>query len=246
VVERPLGDLSKCSNVRGQTAGRGRDASYLAPPAQNRTCGFPAYGSHLGSKRLTFAACGPALVTREPGAESSACFASPHSPWSTPFAPPTPLRLSPPRTAPQRGATLFAGFTATMAGSDFSCPCIIGYGSSPSRCGPSLSHNSDGRTRDIPGSDTIPLHVMWPSTPAGRQHLAWRCRTCCLRANKDPRPLQCLIFRGSIPHPMQSLCTLRTHCRQWPRNTRYQADATPYLGRTCTGRIAPALPGALR
>ena len=34
-------------------------------------------------------------------------------------------------------------------------------------------------------------------------------------------------FRGSIPHPMQSLCTLRKHCRQWPRNTRYQVDATP-------------------
>src|SRR3984893_415105 len=152
--------------------GRGRDARYPAPTPHNRTCGLPACGSHLGSKRLTFAACGPALVTREPGAESSACFPSPHSPWSTPFAPPTPLRLSPPRTAPQRGATLFAGFTATMAGSDFSCPCIIGYGSSPSRCGPSLSHNSDGRTRNIPGSDTILLHVMWPSTPAGRQHLA--------------------------------------------------------------------------
>jgi hypothetical protein len=41
--------------------------------------------------------------------------------------------------------------------------------------------------------------------------------------------------------PMQSLCTLRNHCRQWPRNTRYQADATPYLGRTCTGWIAPTL-----
>jgi hypothetical protein len=26
----------------------------------------------------------------------------------------------------------------------------------------------------------------------------------------------------------------------------HQADATPYLGRTCTGRIAPALPGAHR
>ena len=39
---------------------------------------------------------------------------------------------------------------------------------------------------------------------------------------------------------MQSLCTLRDHCRQWPRNTRYQADATPYLGRTFTGWIAPA------
>src|SRR5262247_1158703 len=39
---------------------------------------------------------------------------------------------------------------------------------------------------------------------------------------------------------MQLLCTLRNHCRQWPRNTRYQADATPYLGRTYTGWIAPA------
>jgi hypothetical protein len=39
---------------------------------------------------------------------------------------------------------------------------------------------------------------------------------------------------------MQSLCTLRNRCRQRPRNTRYQADATPYLGRTCTGWIAPA------
>ena len=29
-------------------AGRGRDASCLAPPAQTRTCSFPAYGSHLG------------------------------------------------------------------------------------------------------------------------------------------------------------------------------------------------------
>ena len=25
---------------------RGRDASYLAPPAQNRTCGFPAYDGY--------------------------------------------------------------------------------------------------------------------------------------------------------------------------------------------------------
>ena len=39
---------------------------------------------------------------------------------------------------------------------------------------------------------------------------------------------------------MQSLCTLRSHCRQWLRNTRYQADATPYLDRTFTGWIAPA------
>jgi hypothetical protein len=38
-------------------------------------------------------------------------------------------------SAPDRSGT-FVGFTATMAGSDFSSPFIIGYGSSPSRCGP--------------------------------------------------------------------------------------------------------------
>ena len=27
---------------------RGRDVRYRAPPAQIRTCGIPAYGSHLG------------------------------------------------------------------------------------------------------------------------------------------------------------------------------------------------------
>src|ERR1700751_1085452 len=39
---------------------------------------------------------------------------------------------------------------------------------------------------------------------------------------------------------MQSLCTLRHRCRQRSRNTRYQADATPYLDRSSTGWIAPA------
>ena len=29
-----------------------------------------------------------------------------------------------------------------------------------------------GQTQDLPASDAIPLRVMWPSTPAGRQHLA--------------------------------------------------------------------------
>jgi hypothetical protein len=143
---------------------------------------------------------------------------------------------------------VFTNPIAIVSAAIVSAIASIGAASAPppSRCGPSLSRDTDGQTRDLPGSDAIPLHVMWPLTPAGRQHLAWRCRTCCLRANENPRPLRCIIFRGSIPHPMQSLCTLRNHCRQWPRNTRYQADATPYLGRTSTGWIAPALPGACR
>src|SRR3984893_13699680 len=71
-------------------------------------------------------------------------------------------------------AILCAGFAATMTESDFSCPCIIGYGSSPSRCGPPYTAPLDngGQTRDIPGSGVILLRVMWPLTPAGRQHLA--------------------------------------------------------------------------
>src|SRR6516162_2170127 len=39
---------------------------------------------------------------------------------------------------------------------------------------------------------------------------------------------------------MQSLCTLRDHCRQRSRNTRYRAGAAPYSRRSSTGWIAPA------
>src|SRR5262249_5762842 len=132
---------------------RGRDASYLAPPAQIRTCGFPAYGSHLGYRRQIGAVDEPAacvtLIRRRVRRLLS---------WR---AFPSVPALRSTNSAADRSA-LFVGFTATMARSDFSCPCIIGYGSSPSRCGPSRSRDADGRTRDLPGSDAIPLHVMWP------------------------------------------------------------------------------------
>src|SRR5687767_11944689 len=44
-VERHVPLTAKQPFVR---LNRGRDAHYWAPPAQNRTCGIPAYGSHLG------------------------------------------------------------------------------------------------------------------------------------------------------------------------------------------------------
>ena len=47
--------LMQCSKERQSKSVRGRDASYLAPPAQIRTGGFPAYGSHLGC--VTAIAC---------------------------------------------------------------------------------------------------------------------------------------------------------------------------------------------
>jgi hypothetical protein len=48
-------------------------------------------------------------------------------------------------------SALFIGFPATMTESDFSGPCIIGYGSSPSRCGRQRQCRS-GQTRDLPVS----------------------------------------------------------------------------------------------
>src|ERR1700737_280584 len=39
----------RASIRRSPDWGCGRDASYLAPPAQIRTCSFPAYGSYLES-----------------------------------------------------------------------------------------------------------------------------------------------------------------------------------------------------
>ena len=208
----------------------------LASLHQTRTCSFPAYGSHLGYPRRCCAVCRPAPGTRVPGTVPGACGAGLPFPSASALGSTGSAAVcSVADCSATVCSTLFVGFTATMAELDFSCPCIIGYDSSSSRCGPSLALDADGQSRDLPASDAIRLHVMWPLTPAGRQHLAFveeRCRTCCLRASKNSRPLRCLTFRGSIPHPVQSLCTLRDHCRQWPRNTRYQADATPYLGRT--------------
>src|SRR6201993_5061191 len=48
-------------------------------------------------------------------------------------------------------SALFASFTATIPGSDFPPPYIIGYGSSPSRCVPGQSI-AFGQGRDLPAS----------------------------------------------------------------------------------------------
>ena len=81
---------------------------------------------------------------------------------------------------------------------------------------------------------------MCSSTTAERQSLAWRDRTCCLRRCLPARPLRFYGFRGSIAHPSQSLCTLRTRRRRRLRNTRYRAPATAYPNRSLTGRNTPA------
>src|SRR5216683_7520180 len=49
-----------------------------------------------------------------------------------------------------------------------------------------------------------------------------------------------ILLLSRLNRPPRTRCTLR-HGRHLPRrNTRYQAGATPYLGRTFTGWISPA------
>src|SRR5262249_4282423 len=103
--------------------------------AQIRTCGFPAYGSCLGWVTAQVAVYAPAPLTRDPGSESSTCFAGAYSPWPPPFAPPTPLR-PPPQTPPQRALfALFAGFIATMTRSVCSRFCIKSFACPLFGCG---------------------------------------------------------------------------------------------------------------
>src|ERR1700722_1212146 len=84
---------------------------------------------------------------------------------------------------------------------------------------------------DLPGSGTIPLHVMWPQTPAERWHLAIAAPHMLPSAHTTASASTTSSFRGSIPHPMQSLCTLRTsRCRD-ARNTRYRAARYALPGR---------------
>jgi hypothetical protein len=137
----------------------------LASLHQNRTCGFPAYGSHLGcltAKRFALSVCVPAPVTRLCGSESGTCFAGPHSPWSPPFAPPAPRRIAP--FCSPVSSLLCRGPTSRVRASSATALHLPDAGRQR-QC-------RSGQTRDLPASDAILLHVMWPSTPAGRQHLA--------------------------------------------------------------------------
>ena len=90
---------------------------------------FVPYGSHLGC--LT-AGLGLPYALRPGDTLSRHCVRHVRNRFAFSLA--SALRST---TASAAGRpVLFGGFVATMAESDFSCPSIIGFGSSPSRCGP--------------------------------------------------------------------------------------------------------------
>ena len=92
--------------------------------------------------------------------------------WST-FLPVPALRS----TCSAAGSpALFHGFVATMAKSDFSGSCIIGFDSSSSRCGP--ADFSPGQTRDLPvpaqGTSTHARSPTAPGRPGARNRAPGR------------------------------------------------------------------------
>jgi hypothetical protein len=127
-------------------------------------------------------------------------------------------------SAPGRPA-LFAGFFATMAESDFSRPYIIGFGSSPSRCGPVRYGNRPAERS--PGSRARRLHAcqdLRPRRTVGR----WRerARTCCLPQFGVRRHPEFERFRGSMaglhaPYRRFAVALTDDHARLGANVVRY-------------------------
>jgi hypothetical protein len=134
--------------------------------------------------------------------------------------------------------SLFAGFTATMAESDFSRPCIIGYGSSPSRCGPDglVGLWSDWRS---PGSRARSVRTCQGLRPrrAGRL-LALTPPTMLPSVQLTTSAPGKTLFRGSMAGPCVPLSTLRPWPRGQARMTRGQCGS---LLLHCNG-LAPSTP----
>src|SRR5262249_48885355 len=140
---------------------------------------------------------------------------------------------------------LFVGFPATIAESDFPRPFIIGYGSSPSRCGPA-QRTAAGQTWDLP------VPVQGASAHARFFDLAGpfgpcdgASETCCLPRSKQRRHPG-IGFRGSMAGLCPPLPTLRRRPYGHQRTARGRCGSL-LLHRSGLAPPTPCRsPGALR
>jgi len=99
----------------------------------------------------------------------------------------------------------FADFPATMKGSDFSSPYIIGFGSSPSRYGPVLI--DPGRRRDLPvPAQGACTHAGVSDRAGPSRRSRERARPCCLPLKAQCRRPGGGVFAAQYPayaHPCQ-------------------------------------------
>src|SRR6266851_1402214 len=105
-------------------------------------------------------------------------------------------------------SALFVGFTATTTGSDSPPPFIIGFGSSPSRCGPLGGGRTWGLPVPVQGASA---HARVSDHAEGPRRSRYRARSCCLPLFVKRRLLGAWIFRGSMAGLCAPLPTL--HCR---------------------------------
>ena len=119
-------------------------------------------------------------------------------------------------------SALFAGFTATMTGSDVPRSCIIGYGSSPSRCGPwgqraQRSNAGPPRYRRDPslrdgvfdhGGASVPRIAAPNMLPSTLLTVSASAGYCLSRLNSPPHRLRCVRFVALVAAGSRN-----THCR---------------------------------
>ena len=124
------------------------------PPPRSVRAAFPhtAPTSGIDGKSVPYTSQRP--VPRLPGSKSGACFVGAHSPRPLPFAPPTPQQYL---SCFVRRLPSYYGMAQTShaRASSATAPHL------PDADRPAHA-TSDGQTRDLPASDAIPLHVMWP------------------------------------------------------------------------------------
>ena len=114
-------------------------------------------------------------------------------------------------------SALFVGFPAPIAGSDFSRSCIIGYGSSPPRCGPAAIDRAVERelsrfpvTRSVCTCQGLrPRRAIWT--------LALSRPYVLPSASRTASAPEIRVFRGSMVGLCTPLPTLRLHPRGYPR-----------------------------
>ena len=105
---------------------------------------------------------------------------------------------------------LFVGFIATVARSDFLGPFVIGFGSSPSRCGPAVLA---GQTQDLP----VPRRRACAHARVSDHAVPDGCSRCRLRPYCLPRQRPC---RRSGQKPFSRL-------DGWPMRTPVNASPPP-------------------
>jgi hypothetical protein len=198
----------------------GRDDHYWAPPAQNRTCGIPASGSHLGcltAKRWLDQAV---VRTRSSPGDTLARLGVRHVLVCPVFSSAPPLRST--RSGSGRPSP-FAGFPATMKGSDFSSPCITGWLSTFPMRARLYWPWPEARS---PGSRARSLHTCWGLRPrrAG-QPLALARPSVLPSAQCTVSASRGCCFRGSIPSLCAPLSTLRQSPHGHQRMTRGQCGS---------------------